>query len=86
MSSTLESSTYSYSASKAVDGVYLPSDNAGMDAYASLAHSNHETNPHWRVDLEGVHCIWAVRILNRAEGKHLFIGIFVYLFINSLIY
>ena len=51
---------YSYEASKAVDGVYIP-----PTVYASLAVIDYSTNPWWRVDLGQVHCIWAMRLLNR---------------------
>lgn len=42
----------------AVDGVHL-------NPHDTMAHSKTENNPWLRVDLGSVHCIWAVRILNR---------------------
>ena len=44
---------------KAVDGIYA------IESEESLAHSDWEENPWWRVDLGGVHCIWAIEVLNR---------------------
>ena len=44
---------------KAVDGIYA------TESGDSLAHSDWEENPWWRVDLGGVHCIWAIEVLNR---------------------
>jgi len=55
---------YSFEAKFAVDGVYRPSGNL-----LSLAHSNKENRPWWRVDLGDVHCVWAVNILNRYDCK-----------------
>jgi len=46
----------------AVDGIYEALDD-------SMAHSNEETRPWWRVDLGDVHCVWAVNILNRYISK-----------------
>jgi len=48
----------------AVDGIY-ESINVGK----SLAHSNEENRPWWRVDLGDVRCVWAVNILNRFRSK-----------------
>ncbi|XP_067930978.1 fucolectin-1-like [Watersipora subatra] len=49
----------------AVDGVYRPpADNERL----SIAHTRNEVNPWLRVDLEQVHCIWAVRVLNRGDS------------------
>ena len=56
-----DSGPYSYEASKAVDGVYIP-----PAVKASLAVIDYSTNPWWRVDLGQVHCIWAMRLLNRS--------------------
>jgi len=55
---------YSYGAEFLVDGLYEPSD-----TQSSMAHSEVETRPWWRVDLGDVYCVWAVNILNRFEGK-----------------
>jgi len=51
-----------YSASKAVDGLYL-------SGYASMAHSLLEYRPWWRVDLIDICCVWAVNILNRGISE-----------------
>jgi len=56
---------YTYEAAKAVDGIYEPTDGA----YSSMAHSNEENRPWWRVDLGDVRCVWAVNILNRFESR-----------------
>jgi len=56
---------YTYDAAKAVDGIYEPTDGV----YASIAHSEVENRPWWRVDLGDVHCVWAVNILNRFESR-----------------
>lgn len=54
---------YTYEAGKANDGIYLPSGHE----QDSLAHTTaSEEEPWWRVDLEQTHCVWAVRVLNRA--------------------
>jgi len=49
----------------AVDGIYEPA----KGAHSSMAHSNEENRPWWRVDLGDVHCVWAVNILNRFGSK-----------------
>ncbi|XP_067930599.1 fucolectin-1-like [Watersipora subatra] len=49
----------------AVDGIYRPPADNEM---VSIAHTTRETNPWLRVDLQKVHCIWAVRILNRGDN------------------
>jgi len=54
-----------HSASCAVDGVY---EGADSDIF-SMAHSQQELRPWWRVDLAGTHCVWAVNILNRYDGN-----------------
>ena len=60
-----QTSTDTYDANNAVDGIYLPPD--GHEA-VSLAHSDSKDNsPWWMVDLEHVYCVWAVNILNRAK-------------------
>ncbi|KAF6037479.1 hypothetical protein EB796_004216 [Bugula neritina] len=56
---------YTYDAAKAVDGIYEPTDGV----YASIAHSEVENRPWWRVDLGDVHCVWAFNILNRFESR-----------------
>jgi len=53
-----------YGAEFLVDGIYEPSD-----TQSSMAHSNEETRPWWRVDLGDIHCVWAVNILNRYTSK-----------------
>ncbi|XP_067946771.1 uncharacterized protein [Watersipora subatra] len=50
----------------AVDGIYRP---PVYDELFSLAHTLKETNPWLRVDLGTIHCIWAVRILNRGDSE-----------------
>jgi len=55
---------YSYEGDKAVDGIYNISD-----WLKSLANSQLESRPWWRVDLGDVHCVWAVNILNRFASK-----------------
>ena len=58
-----------YLPSKANDGVYLPP--AGDDERNWVASSAvGDVNPWWRVNLEKIHCVWAVNILNR--GSRLF--------------
>lgn len=51
------------SAGNLIDGVYTP-----PNEQFNMAHSTLETNPWWRVDLQSIHCIIAVNILNRS-GK-----------------
>ncbi|XP_067950266.1 uncharacterized protein [Watersipora subatra] len=46
----------------AVDGIYRPPSN---DESLSIAHSDMDENPWLRINLENVHNVWAVRILNR---------------------
>ena len=58
---TIKDTTYDLKAAFANDGIYHPPG----DKRSSLAHTLHENNPWWMVDLQSVHCIWAVRILNR---------------------
>lgn len=58
---------YGLVAGKCTDGIYLPSD-VGLDEPQSLCNTAHEINPWLRINLESAHCVWAVRILNRAEG------------------
>jgi len=55
---------HSYEAAMAVDGIYQSADN-----FASMANSQRETRPWWRVDLGNVHCVWAANILNRYTSK-----------------
>ncbi|XP_067931004.1 fucolectin-1-like [Watersipora subatra] len=52
----------------AVDGIYRP---PSSNERLSIAHSDLEANPWLRVDLQKVHCIWAVRILNRGDSSDL---------------
>ena len=56
-------------ANKAVDGIYA------TESVDSIAQSNSEENPWWRVDLGSVHCVWAIEVLNRGnvtqpKGRH----------------
>jgi len=51
-----------FEAEMAVDGIYEVLDK-------SMAHSEHESRPWWKVDLGDVHCVWAVNILNRYRSK-----------------
>ena len=54
-----------FEAGKAVDGIYLP---IGIHEFSSIVHTIAiDKSPWWRVNLERIHCIWAVRILNRAS-------------------
>jgi len=59
-----ENPKYSFEAEKAVDGVY----NDKRDKF-SMAHSQFELRPWWRVDLVDVYCVWAVNILNRSKSE-----------------
>ena len=63
--SAILSSTYDVQTAggNAVDGVYIP--NLPLVEDHNMAHSEMETNPWWRVDLQGIYCIIAVNILNR---------------------
>lgn len=56
---------YVHTADKAVDGIYVY---PGDELY-SVAHTQQEDNPWWRVDLERVHCVRAVNILNKGDRK-----------------
>ena len=60
----------SASADKAVDGIYVPDRFEHIHFPESLL----ETNPWWRVDLQGIHCIIAVNILNRASESKLLLA------------
>ena len=62
---TVESINYDLKAAFGNDGIYRPPGDLFKDERVSLANTLNESNPWWMVDLEGVHCIWAVRILNR---------------------
>ena len=67
--SSVHKSHITYPASKANDGVYLPP--ADKDERNWVAHTAvGDVNPWWRVNLEKIHCVWAVNILNR--GSRLF--------------
>jgi len=61
---TEKSSAFSFEALKAVDGIY----EAIIDR-DSMAHSEQELRPWWRVDLVDVYCVWAVNILNRGISE-----------------
>ena len=52
-------------AGKAVDGIYIPEP--PLIEYENVAHSQLESNPWWRVDLQDIRCIIAVNILNRSS-------------------
>jgi len=54
-----------YGAHKANDGQYIPA--AGSREHDSLVKTEMEYQPYWAVDLETVHCIWTIRILNRGN-------------------
>lgn len=60
-----EPSEQRYGADQAVDGVY-----SANDEYDSLAHTNSIYRPWWRVDLQSIHCIKAVKILNRGGNSY----------------
>ena len=62
---TLKKTAYDLKAAYANDGIYRPPGDLDGDKKGSLAHTLHENNPWWIVDLQSVYCIWAVRILNR---------------------
>ena len=50
-------------ASKLLDGIYVPDES---DERQSMGHTDlNDHAPWWRVNLQRVHCIWAVNILNR---------------------
>lgn len=65
---TNSNGTY-YLASKANDGVYIqvPEED---DQIPFLTRTGAAFGPYWRVNLGSVHCVWAVRILNRASSMH----------------
>jgi len=52
-------------AAYAVDGIY----DVDQPDRVSMAHSQFELRPWWRVDLVGTHCVWAVNVLNRYDGN-----------------
>ena len=68
--SVKEGADYPLMAEFGNDGIYQPQ----TDEMSSLVHTMKERDPWWMVDLEGVYCIWAVRILNR--GINLFSFLF----------
>ncbi|KAJ8290975.1 hypothetical protein GJAV_G00019850 [Gymnothorax javanicus] len=60
----VQSSLYGFGyAGKAVDG-----DRSGVYYEGSCSHTEAETNPWWRVDLQTVHNVDSVSIVNRADG------------------
>ena len=63
-SHTIRGTKYPLKAAFGNDGIYNPGSLTSEEV-VSLAHTDKENNPWWMVDLEGVYCIWAVRILNR---------------------
>lgn len=50
-------------ADEAVDGIYVIEP--PIDEAVSIAHSQEQINPWWRVNLQEIHCIIAVNITNR---------------------
>ena len=64
---TLDGTVYNLIAAFGNDGIYRPPGDFSAYEMASLVHTLEEDNPWWMVDLEGVYCIWAVRILNRGR-------------------
>jgi len=55
-----------FDAHNANDGYYLPTQ-YDIDNLVKMAITADSNNPYWRVDLLATHCIWAVRMLNRAN-------------------
>jgi len=55
-----------FDAHNANDGYYLPTQH-DIDNLLKMAVTAVNDNPYWRVDLLDTHCIWAVRMLNRAN-------------------
>ena len=77
LSSTFKSDKFGLLEAKyANDGVYRAKGD--ISELSSLAHSEREDNPWWRVDLLRIHCIWAVNILNRGDGKYVADMVFYY--------
>ena len=70
--------THTLDASKLVDGIYVPEES---DKFQSMCHTHWDDHaPWWRVDLQRVHCIWAVNILNRRfVGNYYYVVSAVYL-------
>jgi len=64
------------SASKAVDGIYVPSD-FGVSEVASLVHTNQELSPWIQVDLIINHFVEGVKIWDRSESPSQ--GEFIYI-------
>ena len=62
-----DSSSFTFGAEKAVDGIYVPTN---IHEFSSITIILKDIKQWWRVDLEAVHCVWAVVVLNRA-GEHL---------------
>ena len=62
----VDSDSLVYMAEEAVDGMYLPNQWDSVSERSSLAHTLHESQPWWRVDLAAIYCIWAVNVINRA--------------------
>jgi len=56
-----------YPASKAVDGIYLPSE-FGVDEIANLVHTNQELSPWIQVDLIINYFVEAVKVWDRSES------------------
>jgi len=55
-----------FPASKAIDGIYIPSD-SGLSRLASLAHSKQHLSPWIQVDLTTNHYVEGVKIWDRFE-------------------
>ena len=67
LTNIIDKAKYELVAAFGNDGIYQPPGNTIEDEMISLVHTEKEDNPWWMVDLEGVYCIWAVRILNRGR-------------------
>ena len=61
-----EASNYTFGAEKAVDGIYVPTN---IHEFSSITIILKDIKQWWRVDLEAVHCVWAVVVLNRAGER-----------------
>ena len=51
---------FCFPGSRAVDGIYVPA--VDEDILTSLAHTLREDNPYIQIDLQGNHCIFAVKV------------------------
>ena len=57
---------YCFEGSKAVDGIYAPTD--GAHEFTSIAHTLSTTDAWLQIDLEEPHCVFAVKVWNRGAG------------------